>query len=58
MPAKSNKAKSKRKPAAKIKAKRARSKPLLAEVASVRMAKPRTRPRTIPMGCPFLPTRR
>ena len=50
MPANSSKAKSKRRPAPKTKAKRARSKPLLAVVPEVRTAKPRTRAR--PHGLP------
>ncbi len=52
MPANSSKAKSKRHPAPKTKAKRARSKPLLAAVPEVRTAKPRTRARHVPQGMP------
>lgn len=61
MVAKSSKAKSKRRPAAKTKANRGGSKPLLARSAEVRRAKPASRRRAVvatpvpPAGVPAFP---
>jgi hypothetical protein len=52
MPANSSKAKSKRNPAPKTKARRVRSKPFLAEFRAVRIAKPRRRARKGSNGMP------